>query len=157
MAVILAAALMAVPSAAVADDAGVATAPSDLAYAREVIELTNNQRRANGCSDLVEDSRIMLAAQRHSNEMARYNYFNHRGRAGSTGGSRMKTAGYPVRSWAENIAAGYPTPVDVVRGWMASSGHRANILNCQLVHTGVGHAPSSGTYANYITQDFGTA
>ncbi len=34
-----------------------------------------------------------------------------------------------LRTAGENIAAGHPTGRAVVRGWMDSEGHRANILN----------------------------
>ena len=44
-------------------------------------------------------------------------------------------------------------PAAVVRAWMASPGHRANILNCRLRHLGVGVALSRGQL--WWTQDFG--
>jgi uncharacterized protein YkwD len=51
----------------------------------------------------------------------------------------MAAAGYTYSAAAENIAAGFPTPQSVVAAWMNSSGHRANILNCELTETGVGY------------------
>jgi uncharacterized protein YkwD len=46
----------------------------------------------------------------------------------------------------------------VVSGWMASPGHRANILNCRLRNVGIGYGESSGSaYGTYWVQDFGTA
>ncbi|MGW8256857.1 MAG: CAP domain-containing protein, partial [Thermoguttaceae bacterium] len=44
-------------------------------------------------------------------------------------------SGLPV---AENIAMGQPSSAEVVRAWMNSSGHRANILNCRHSRIGVG-------------------
>ena len=55
---------------------------------------------------------------------------------------------------SENIAAGQPTVTAVMDAWMASPGHKANILNCAYTDIGVGYAVnSSGT--PYWTQDFG--
>jgi uncharacterized protein YkwD len=57
-----------------------------------------------------------------------------------------------------SVAAGYRTPpVAVVKGWMASPGHRANIVNRKLEEIGVGYATNpSTTYRVYRTQDFGS-
>nr|WP_316751359.1 CAP domain-containing protein [Streptomyces sp. NEAU-HV9] len=59
-------------------------------------------------------------------------------------------------SLAENVAAGRATAADVVRSWMKSPGHRANILNCSLRHIGVGYVKKadSANRPNW-TQDFG--
>lgn len=40
--------------------------------------------------------------------------------------------------FGENIAKGYRTPKDVVKGWMNSEGHRANILNPEFTHIDIG-------------------
>ena len=39
----------------------------------------------------------------------------------------------------ENIAMGQITPAEVVRDWMNSPGHRANILDPSYVYIGVGY------------------
>jgi uncharacterized protein YkwD len=54
---------------------------------------------------------------------------------------------------AENIARGQQSPAAVMDSWMNSSGHRANILNCQLRTLGVGVATGSG--GPWWTQLFG--
>ena len=52
---------------------------------------------------------------------------------------------------AENIAMNGGGAEATVRGWINSPGHRANIENCALTHTGVGVA------GDYWTQVFFTA
>ncbi len=53
----------------------------------------------------------------------------------------------------ENIAYGYETPAELVRAWMHSAGHRANILSRQFHRIGVsGWRATNGT--TYATQDF---
>ena len=126
-------------------------------YAQQVVALTNQQRTAHGCGALTMDSALTNAAQAHSAEMARYNYLSHTGRDSSSPATRISSTGYHYQSWGENIAAGYATPSAVVKAWMASPDHRANILNCKFHDIGVGYATnSSSTYHTYWTQDFGS-
>lgn len=119
----------------------------------EVVALTNAERKAAGCGALHIDDRLHAAARAHSEDMARYDYFDHTGRDGSSPSDRAARAGYPG-GVGENIAVGYRTPQDVMQGWMGSDGHRANLLNCDYVAIGVGLAYDSGGRP-YWTQDFG--
>ena len=54
------------------------------------------------------------------------------------------------KSAGENIAMGQSTPEQVVKAWMNSSGHRANILNKNYTHIGVGYVKDG----HYWTQMF---
>jgi uncharacterized protein YkwD len=120
-----------------------------------VINLTNAQRLANGCGAMHTDNRLTAAALAHSADMATHNYFDHTGSDGSSFVTRESTAGYAsTNAAAENIAWGYPSAQTVVAAWMASPGHRANILNCANVAVGVGLAKKADGTA-YWTQDFG--
>ncbi|MEU4243682.1 CAP domain-containing protein [Actinoplanes sp. NPDC026619] len=124
-------------------------------YEAEVVQLTNAQRTARGCKALRTDDRLTKAARAHSADMVAEHFFDHVGSNGSTFVAREVAAGYPKRgASAENIAWGYRTPQQVVTGWMNSSGHRANILNCGSIAVGVGVAYTAGG-APYWTQDFG--
>lgn len=118
--------------------------------AAEVTRLTDVERAKAGCAALRVEPKLQAAAQLHSRDMADRKYFSHTSPDGRGPGDRAAAEGYP--SWSgENIAAGYRTPADVVRAWMNSAGHRANILNCRSVSTGVGYDSRSGTW----TQMFG--
>ncbi|MFF5208818.1 CAP domain-containing protein [Streptosporangium sp. NPDC000396] len=119
----------------------------------EVVRLTNIERQKGGCGPLKSDPQLQSAAQGHSADMAAKNYFSHTSQDGRTMTDRIKASGFsPMSAWAENIAYGYRTPAEVLKGWMNSSGHRANIMNCAYTHIGVGVAPSSR--GPYWTQDF---
>ena len=126
---------------------------------RQVVSLTNVQRRAYGCPNLAANIPLMHAAQQHTSDMPAHNYFAHNSQNGKDPGSRITANGYRWTRWAENIAAGFPTAAKVVDGWMKSPGHRANILNGRFHEIGVGlvtGAPvprvrGAGTY----TTDFG--
>ncbi|MFB9904070.1 CAP domain-containing protein [Allokutzneria oryzae] len=126
--------------------------------AQQILDLTNGHRAAAGCPALTANPRLTASAQGHSDDMAAQNYFSHTGKDGSGPGDRIARAGYQSRMWAENIAAGYRGPEEVVRGWMNSPGHRRNILNCELRELGVGYTSKTGTrYTTYWTQNFGTS
>lgn len=130
-------------------------------FASEVVALTNAERAKVGCPALTMDAQLNQAALGHSTDMAVNDYFSHYSLDGRTPWDRIKATGYTYSRAAENIAAGYSTPASVMAGWMGSSGHRANILNCALTEIGVGyyyHSPDTGSvnYRHYWTQVFAT-
>ncbi|HKP88973.1 MAG TPA: CAP domain-containing protein [Thermoleophilaceae bacterium] len=123
--------------------------------------LINNRRRKRGLPRLSENHRLDLASMRHARDMAAHNFFEHGDFVG-----RIKRADYldGAGSWTvgENIAWGggsYATPGAIVRMWMDSPPHRANILSRRFHEIGIGIArgtPSArvGGGATYAT-DFG--
>ncbi|KAG2779158.1 hypothetical protein PC129_g22091 [Phytophthora cactorum] len=120
-----------------------------------MLNAVNKQRTANGLSKLCMNKKLQTAAQRHSNDMAAKNYMSHTGSDGSTMSQRITAAGYNWSACAENVAAGQTTVDAVMTAWMASSGHRANILSTTYTMFGCGYAyKSSTTYKHYWTQDF---
>jgi len=127
--------------------------------AQAVVDLVNAERVSAGCAPLQVNSKLVAAAQGHSEDMALNDFFSHTGSNGSNPGERITAQGYNYSYWAENIAAGYTTAASAVNGWMNSPGHRANILNCSLQETGVGYyflANDTGTenWHYYWTQVF---
>jgi len=125
-------------------------------FESEVIDLVNIERDAEGLPPLSYDPSLASAARGHSEDMGLHNYFSHTGLDGRTACGRMTDAGYNWNYCGENIAAAQPTPEDVIDTWMASPGHRANILNPNFCDIGVGYAyVASSTYGHYWTQNFG--
>ncbi|WP_332874990.1 CAP domain-containing protein [Streptomyces geranii] len=114
--------------------------------------LVNAERAKAGCAALTENEKLTKAAQDHSQDMADHQNMSHTGSDGSSMSDRLTRVGYKFRSAGENVAAGYTTPESVMDGWMNSSGHRANILNCGFKEIGIGLAQPG----NYWTQDFGS-
>jgi uncharacterized protein YkwD len=126
---------------------------SPLVLQADIVKLTNYQRTKAGCPALRLDAHLMLAARAHSAWMATTGTFSHTGRNNSTFVTRVKTAGY-ASPRSENIAWGYRTGADVVKAWMLSPGHRANILDCKAKAFAV--AAVYATNGNpYYTQEFG--
>lgn len=130
-------------------------------FEQSVFELTNEERLKAGLAPLTYNPQLEYSAENHSTNMALQDFFSHTGIDGSTMAQRIGAAGYQFSNAAENIAAGYTTPEQVVGGWMNSPGHRANILNPNLTEIGVGYYcletdPGILNYNHYWTQNFGS-
>jgi len=136
--------------------------------ALQVLDLVNSERAAAtpACAPLTMNEKLIVAAQGHTQDMALYDFFDHTNPdpARATIGMRATAAGYSWSMIGENIAAGHTTPAEVMVGWMNSSGHRANILNCSFTEIGIGYyyqaddqplPGNSWPYYHYWTQDFG--
>ncbi|KRG12522.1 hypothetical protein ACA30_18835 [Virgibacillus soli] len=119
-------------------------------FEQQVVELTNQERAKNGLSALKVDTTLSKMAREKSRDMSANNYFDHNSPTYGSPFDMMKQYGISYRSAGENIAMGQRSPQEVVNGWMNSPGHRANILNENYTHIGVGYI-SNG---NYWTQEF---
>lgn len=115
-----------------------------------VIELTNQERRKNGLSDLQGDSSLSNVARTKSNDMQQNNYFSHTSPSYGSPFDMIRDFGVSYNSAAENIAKGQQTPEQVVQSWMNSEGHRKNILNGTFTHIGIGYNENG----HYWTQMF---
>jgi uncharacterized protein YkwD len=141
----------------VVSNAGASRSTMETGDVLHVLSLINQERTRVGCSSVQLSPLLGAIAQAHSDDMASRAFFSHIGSDGSTLGERLWRIGYRFRSAAENIAAGYPNAPSVVRAWMQSDGHRANILTCSFSEIGVGYASDHGStnYA-YWTLDLAT-
>ncbi|MCA9212766.1 MAG: hypothetical protein KDB27_06870 [Planctomycetales bacterium] len=92
-----------------------------LTIEHNIIAKTNAERKRNGLAALTCDTSLLKSARRHCNWMARSRSMQHTSAV-----------------VAENIAMGQSSSTEVVRDWMNSPGHRANILN--RAHTRIGVA-----------------
>jgi uncharacterized protein YkwD len=131
--------------------------------------LINRERTGHGENVLAVNDHLQQAAQGHSEDMAAGNYFEHNGRHGDTPLGRMRSAGYVFSSRVgfevgENIGWGtlwLASPRAMVASWMASPGHRENILDTRFRDTGIGVSPhpltslAKGQAGAIYTQDFG--
>jgi uncharacterized YkwD family protein len=119
-------------------------------YARQVVDLTNEQRRKSGLAALQLDTQLSQVAQMKSQDMQKNGYFSHTSPTYGSPFDMMRDFGVSYRTAGENIAQGQRTPQEVVNAWMNSAGHRQNILNGNFTHIGVGYEASS----NHWTQMF---
>ena len=126
------------------------TVTSQTAFENKVLELVNEERAKNGLSALQMDESVRKVARVKSSDMSKNKYFSHTSPTYGTPFEMLKSYGISYKSAGENIAQGYTSPEAVVKGWMNSSGHRANILNASFTHIGIGYEASG----NYWTQMF---
>ncbi|MBM7609434.1 SafA/ExsA family spore coat assembly protein [Ureibacillus composti] len=120
------------------------------AIEQEVIRLVNVERANAGLPALKYDWELARVAEHKSQDMADKNYFSHTSPTYGSPFNMMKNYGINYRSAGENIAQGQKTAAQVVDAWMNSEGHRANILNKNYTHIGVGYVANG----NYWTQMF---
>lgn len=144
---------------------GVAAPPvANATYEQSVIELVNAERAANGnLPPLKRVDPLDAAGRYHAIDMQQDRYFEHDTYDRNTSGGlvqicsvwqRLATYYTGASATGENIAAGQTTPNDVMADWMASPGHRANILSTTSWEVGVGYA-AGGYYGSYWVLDFG--
>ena len=132
---------------------------------QRVLELVNQARATprrcgntafKGARPVRWSDALAEASRLHAEEMARYNFFSHRGRDGSDPAQRVEREGYNYRSTGENIAAGQMQPEDAVAGWIKSPGHCANLMNPAFTEMGAAFAVDRRSDMGvYWTQAFG--
>src|SRR4051812_22647155 len=118
---------------------------------RSILCLLNAERSARGLSSLKPNKKLARAAIRHSRNMVARHYFSHNGPDGNPL-SRIKRARYIPRFgfWTvgENLAFGTGTaasPAEIVKAWMNSPEHKANILTAAFKQIGIGIVPKAPT------------
>jgi uncharacterized protein YkwD len=154
LAALLALAIIAVTASA-ARRAPVRPAPvgeisMDSALAAEAARLVNEHRSRAGCLPLAWDAAAARAAQAHSDDMVRRDYFDDVSPEGRAAGDRLRAAGARWTAVAENIASGASSPDAVVQGWLGSPEHRGNLENCIYTRHGVGHRDTVWTHVLYL-------
>lgn len=117
---------------------------------QEVVKLVNAERAKAGLPALKEDWELSRVAKYKSQDMHDKNYFDHTSPTYGTPFTMMKSFGITYKSAGENIAKGQQSASEVVNAWMNSAGHRANILNKNYTHIGVGYVKDG----NYWSQMF---
>lgn len=132
-----------------------------------ILDLVNEARaRPRQCGDqsfaaappVRWNDKLAESSLRHSEDMARYNFFDHvNPRDGTHSWERVERAGYKYSTTGENIAAGYPSAEAAVAGWIKSPGHCANLMNPEFTEMGAAMAVNRRSKMGlYWTQEFGT-
>jgi uncharacterized protein YkwD len=163
------AAALAAQSAALACDGTTALpgAADRVALEATTICLVNEERASAGLEPLAAQRQLATAAAAHGADMVARAYFAHVAPDGGTLLDRIAAAGWVPRSgdWTagEDLAWGtgaLASPQRIIAAWMASPGHRANILRPEFDEIGMAvvtgapglDAATAGTYV----ADFGT-
>lgn len=147
----------------------------------QIHQEVNEERTNQGLAPLEFDSEIRTVARDYSKQMATEGFFGHRDAQGNSFQDRYTAAGYNcsvqlnkshVLEGGENLAQShYNKPVNtsqgvvtthktseslaegIVSGWMASEGHRDNILTPEWENEGIGVYVTQNKSV-YVTQNF---
>ena len=145
---------------------GVPAQASTVSLGNAALCLVNQERSQRGLQPLKLNKRLTKAAVGHARDMNRRGYFAHDSLSGADFVDRIRRAGYFKRgsfpSLGEDLAWGsgeLGSPREIVRGWMESPGHRANILHRKFREAGIGVAigdPGAGESGATYALEFGS-
>lgn len=117
------------------------------AYEARVLQLLNEVRASHGLGALSAHQGLTNIARSRSADMIDRDYFSHTSPDNTNVFSMLRAAGLSYSVAGENLAhsrpAGAGTPEAFVNAWMASPGHRANILRANYTKIGIGQIDSS--------------
>jgi uncharacterized protein YkwD len=119
--------------------AGVGVSAADGSDTRFFAE-ANRLRAAHGAPPLTIDARLACAARLHAADMAATGRLSHQGSDGTTLTTRLARVNYRFTRAAENVAQAGRDSRKVLALWMASPGHKRNLLDPHLTEAGLGRA-----------------
>ncbi|WP_127539568.1 CAP domain-containing protein [Paenibacillus illinoisensis] len=117
-------------------------------FEQQVLDLVNQERAKTGLSSLSRNEELSNVAMVKAQDMYNHSYFDHNSPTHGSPFDMMKEFGITYNTAGENIAKGQTTPTQVMKEWMNSPGHKANILNNSYTHIGIAY------YNNTWVQEF---
>ena len=134
---------------------GVAQAAGLSQREASVLSVVNEVRAGHGLRPLAVDTRLVRVARSYSATLLRTNVFTH-----GAMDQRLRRSGARGPRFGENLAWGVgrrASAAVIVRSWLASPGHRANLLYPGYRRIGIGAL--TGRFAGYrgatvVTVDF---
>lgn len=107
-----------------------------------LLQSTNQTRSQQQHPELAENSLLTVAAQAKANDMVARNYWSHSTPEGKQPWSFVDNTGYRYEIVGENLAYGFSSSDEVIRGWLNSPSHRENLLSNDYSQVGFGVAKS---------------
>ncbi len=124
---------------------------------QQLLQLTNKERQQYGFPPLALNNELISAAEKKGENMFKENYWAHNAPDGTTPWVFIKNAGYDYSYAGENLARGFDSTESIMNAWMASPGHRENILSPN--YKDVGFAILSGELTGedtvLVVEEFG--
>jgi uncharacterized protein YkwD len=137
--------------------------PGILGYSSEittqkVLSQTNSERQANGLPALTYNSVLSQSAAAKAADMFSNNYWAHNSPSGKTPWDFFKSAGYQYSVAGENLAKDFYDTEGLMKAWMNSPTHRANIVNSKYQEIGIAvvNGVLNGVKTTLVVQHFGT-
>ena len=137
--------------------------PPSRKFKEDLLQQINKVRR-QGCycgskfmppvGNVTWNDQLAKAALDLAKDMAKYKYFSHTSRNGSSLKDRVYKAGYTLSGWksiafGENIAWGQRSTIEVMTSWIKSERHCKNLMNQAFKEVGVAEVN------DYWVQNFG--
>jgi uncharacterized protein YkwD len=117
-----------------------------------VLRIANRERMKQGLLPMSTTQALQQAAGIRANELIKtFEHTRPDGRSALTVLNEFKIS---YNTAGENIASGQSSPASVMRSWMNSPGHKANILNKAFSHMSVGYVSVNTGYQHYWVQLF---
>lgn len=130
-----------------------------LAYNEAQVIYLANQERANvGLPPLHTNAELTNASRWFTWDSVANRpagFCDHTDSNGNDASQRAVAFGYLGNSGAEDAYCGYVTPQDAINGWMASKGHRDNLLDPNSREAGAGYYLDSNSGHGFVALDFG--
>lgn len=105
-----------------------------------LLDETNGERTRHGASPLRLNAKLYAAAQAKADDMAAKNYWSHYTPSGEAPWVFVINQDYDYQKLGENLATGFLNEKGTINGWMASQGHRRNLLDPVFSEVGFGIA-----------------
>ena len=140
-----------------AKQAGVVLAYATDIHVHEIIELTNEERSAQGLNTVTFNEPLSRAAQAKAEDMFADDYWAHIAPDGTTPWFFIEESGYSFYTAGENLARDFNDSPSVVKAWMNSPSHRDNVLGSAYRDIGVAvvNGELAGNETTLVVQMFG--
>jgi uncharacterized protein YkwD len=119
-----------------------------------LLVLVNRDRAAAGLPALTVDARLAEVARAHSDDMSEHDFVAHISPSTGSAVERVARVGLAPALLLENVGRAYSAD-DAESGFMASPGHRGNILDRRARFIGIGVAvgrETAGSVPLLVTQ-----
>jgi uncharacterized protein YkwD len=126
--------------------------------AQKVIDQTNIVRARSGLPALRYNPILAKSAVAKAQDMFKNNYWAHNSPSGKNPWSFFKESGYQYSVAGENLAKDFYDTDSMMKAWMKSPTHRANIVHSKYKEIGIGvvNGILGGVKTTLVVQHFGT-
>lgn len=137
--------------------------PGILGYSSEITAdkvwvLTNKERQKQNLPALRYNSLLSESAAAKARDMFAKNYWAHSSPNGESPWDFFRDAGYQYSIAGENLAKDFYDTESLLKAWMNSPTHRANIINSKYQEIGIGvvNGLLNGLKTTLVVEHFGT-
>lgn len=126
--------------------------------AQKVLDLSNQQRSQLHLTPLKYNQTLTNSAIHKAQDMFDHNYWAHTSPQGKSPWEFLHEAGYEYSVAGENLAKDFYDTESLLKAWMNSSTHRANLVNSKYQDIGIGvvNGILNGVKTTLVVQHFGT-